>query len=114
GANSEGVGASPASGSTGAPGTSGTVPPTVSLTAPADGVTVSGSTVTVSANASDSVGVARVQFRLDGANLGAALTTPPYSISWNTTTATNASHTLTAQAFDAAGNMGSSAPVTVP
>jgi hypothetical protein len=97
----------------GAPGTSDTVLPTVSLTAPANGATVSGSAVTVSANASDNVGVARVQFRLDGANLGAAVTTPPYSISWNTTTATNASHTLTAQAFDAAGNVGSSAPVTV-
>ena len=41
------------------------------------------------------------------------MTTPPYSISSNTTTATSGSHTLTAQAFDAAGNMGSSAPVTV-
>src|SRR5437867_10953434 len=113
GANIDALEASTASVISGAPGTSDTVPPTVSLTAPANGVTVSGSTVTVSANASDNVGVARVQFRLDGANLGAAVTTPPYSISWNTTTATNASHTLTAQAFDAAGNMGSSAPVTV-
>src|SRR5207249_8723994 len=83
------------------------------LTAPANGATVSGSAVTVSANASDNVGVARVQFRLDGANLGAAVTTPPYSISWNTRTGTPGSHALTAQAFDAAGNMGSSAPVTV-
>src|SRR5205809_492696 len=113
GANIDALEASTASVISGAPGTSDTVPPTVSLTAPANGVTVTGSTVTVSANASDNVGVARVQFRLDGANLGAALTTPPYSISWNTTTATNASHTLTAQAFDAAGNVGSSAPVTV-
>ena len=113
GANIDALEASTASVISGAPGTSDTVPPTVSLTAPANGVTVTGSTVTVSANASDNVGVARVQFRLDGANLGAAVTTPPYSISWNTTTATNASHTLTAQAFDAAGNMGSSAPVTV-
>src|SRR6266446_1162371 len=113
GANIDALEASTASVISGAPGTSDTVPPTVSLTAPANGATVSGATVTVSANASDNVGVARVQFRLDGANLGAAVTTPPYSISWNTTTATNASHSLTAQAFDAAGNMGSSAPVTV-
>src|SRR5881296_936851 len=113
GANIDALEASTASVISGAPGTSDTVPPTVSLTAPANGVTVTGSTVTVSANASDNVGVARVQFRLDGANLGAAVTTPPYSINWNTTTATNAAHSLTAQAFDAAGNMGSSAPVTV-
>ena len=64
--------------------------------------------LTVSATASDNVGVARAQFRLDGGNLGAAVTTPPYSISSNTTTATSGSHTLTAHAFDAAGNMGSS------
>ena len=44
-------------------------PPTVSVTAPAAGATVSG-TVTVSAAASDDVGVAGVQFRLGAANLG--------------------------------------------
>ena len=46
-----------------------TTPPTVSMTAPANGATVTGS-VTVSANASDNVGVAGVQFLLDGAPLG--------------------------------------------
>ena len=54
-------------------------------------------TVTVSATASDNVGVAGVQFKLDGANLGAEDTTAPYSVTWNTTTATNGSHTLTAR-----------------
>jgi len=54
--------------------------PTVSLTAPADGATVS-SPVTVSATASDNVGVAGVQFLVDGANLGAEDPTAPYSIS---------------------------------
>ncbi|HKC10974.1 MAG TPA: Ig-like domain-containing protein, partial [Vicinamibacteria bacterium] len=49
--------------------THSTTPPTVSLTAPLAGQTVSGS-VTVSATASDVVGVAGVQFKLDGANLG--------------------------------------------
>ena len=43
----------------------------------------------MTANASDNVGVAGVQFKLDGANLGAEDTTAPYSIAWNTTTATN-------------------------
>ena len=47
--------------------------------------------MTVSANASDNVGVAGVQFYLDGALLGTEDTTAPYSVSWNTTTATNAS-----------------------
>ena len=62
-----------------------TTAPTVSLTAPADGATVSG-TVTLSATATDNVGVAGVQFKLDGTNLGAEDTSSPYSVSWNTTT----------------------------
>jgi hypothetical protein len=57
--------------------------------------------------------VAGVQFRLDGANLGAEDTTSPYSVSWNTTTATNGTHTLTAVARDAAGNSTTWAGVTV-
>src|SRR5439155_17844051 len=62
--------------------------PTVSITSPASGVTVSG-TITVTASASDNVGVAGVQFLLDGLNAGAAVTTPPYSIAWNTTGSSN-------------------------
>ena len=63
----------------GAPPPPDTTPPTVSVTAPAAGATVSGTNVTVSANASDNVGVAGVQFKLDGANLGAEDTSAPYS-----------------------------------
>jgi hypothetical protein len=87
--------------------------PTDSMTAPANGAVVSGTAVTVSGNASDNVGVVGVQFKLDGANLGAEDTSSPYSISWNTTTAANGSHTLTAVARDAAGNTTTSAGVTV-
>ena len=89
-----------------------TAAPAVSVTAPANGATVTG-TVTVSASASDNVGVAGVQFRLDGANLGAEDTSNPYSVSWNTATATIGSHTLTAVARDAAGNTTTSATITV-
>ncbi|MGE5624314.1 MAG: Ig-like domain-containing protein [Bacillota bacterium] len=89
-----------------------TTPPTVSITAPASGSTVTG-TVTVSATASDNVGVAGVQFMLDGAALGAEDTTAPYSVSWNTTSASNGGHTLTAVARDAAGNHTTSSPVSV-
>jgi Ca2+-binding RTX toxin-like protein len=90
-----------------------TTPPTASITAPANGATVSGTAVTVLATASDNVGVAGVQFKLDGANLGAEDTTAPYSVTWNSTTATNGSHTLTEVARDAAGNMTTSAGVGV-
>ncbi len=79
------------------------VPPTVSITAPAAGATVAG-TITVSASAADNVGVIGVQFKLDGANLGTEVTTAPYAVSWNTVSVSNALHTLTAVARDAAGN----------
>jgi hypothetical protein len=86
-------------------------PPTVAVTAPTAGATVSGS-VSVSATASDDVGVQGVQFTLDGANLGAEDTSAPYAVTWNTTTTPNGSHTLTARARDA-GNATTSTPVSV-
>ncbi len=86
--------------------------PTVSLTAPASGATVSGS-VAVSATASDNVAVVSVQFTLDGVNLGAPATGSPWSIVWDTTTTTNASHVLRAVARDAAGNTQTSSSRTV-
>jgi hypothetical protein len=86
--------------------------PTVAITFPASGATVTG-TITVSANASDNVGVVGVQFQLDGAPLGIEDTTAPYSATWNTATATIGTHTLRAVARDAANNVGNSSPVTV-
>ncbi len=84
--------------------------PTPSITSPTSGATVSAST-TVSANAS--ANIVGVQFKLDGANLGAEKTSPPFSISWDTTAAANGQHTLTAVARNAAGQTGNSAPVSV-
>ncbi len=89
-----------------------TTAPTVLLTAPASASTVSGSAVSVNASATDDVGVVGVQFKLDGANLGAEIVAPPYSLLWNTTQVANGAHTLTADARDAAGNHGT-AIVTV-
>jgi hypothetical protein len=89
-----------------------TTAPTVALTEPADGTTVSG-TITVSATASDDVGVAAVQFLLDGANLGTEDASEPYSVAWDTSGAANGSHTLSAVARDGAGNSMTSAPVAV-
>ncbi|MCI0591184.1 MAG: Ig-like domain-containing protein, partial [Gammaproteobacteria bacterium] len=94
-------------------GTGGdTTPPTVSLTAPANGATVSGSSVSVTANASDNVGVASVDFKVDGVILFTD-TASPYTMTWNTTSATSSAHTLTATAKDAAGNQTTSSAVTV-
>src|SRR5438132_13041640 len=86
----------------------------VNVTSPADGSTVS-ATVPVSASVTivGALTVRGVQFKLDGANLGAEDTSAPYSVSWNTTTATNGSHTLTAVATDVLGAQWTSPPVTV-
>jgi hypothetical protein len=105
----------PGSGATSPPPSGGggdTAAPAVSLTAPASGATVSG-TVTLSATASDNVGVAGVQFKVDGANVGAEDTAAPYTTSWSSMSAANGTHTVTAVAKDAAGNTTTSAPITV-
>src|SRR5258705_494541 len=79
-------------------------PPSVAITVPAPGANLTG-TVTVTADASDNSGtVAGVQFFLDGAPLAPEITTAPFSTSWNTVTATNGSHNLTARARDGSGN----------
>ena len=88
-----------------------TTPPTVSLTAPANG-TIAG-TITVSATASDNVGVVGVQFKRDGSNLGSEDTSAPYTVTWDSTTVTNGTHTFTAVARDAAGNTVTSQAVAI-
>jgi hypothetical protein len=59
------------------------------------------------------VGVVGVQFKLNGANLGAEDTTAPYSVSWDSTTASNGAYQLTAVARDAAGNTATATAVSV-
>jgi beta-lactamase superfamily II metal-dependent hydrolase len=88
-----------------------TTPPATSITAPANGATVSGTTA-VTASASDNVGVTKVEFYLDGA-LQATDTTSPYSWSWNTTTSADGAHALSSKAYDAAGNSATSTAVNV-
>lgn len=85
--------------------------PSVALTAPAAGSTVTGS-VNLAATASDDVGVDRVEFLLDGVLLGSDAT-PPYGLAWNSTTAADGAHSLQARAYDLVANVGHSAPVTV-
>jgi hypothetical protein len=86
--------------------------PTVSITSPSAGSTVT-ATITVTANASDNIGVVDVQFLLDGAALGAPDSAAPYSVSWDTRTATNGTHQLSARARDAAGNPATAVDVVV-
>lgn len=90
-----------------------TVAPTTSIVAPAAGSTVSGK-VNVTANAADAVGVTKVEFYVNGV-LKLTDTTAPYNYTWDTTVVSNGAYTLSAKAYDAAGNVGSSAalPITV-
>ena len=86
--------------------------PQITLSEPANGSVVS-TTVTVSAVVTDNVGVSGVQFQLNGANLGAEGTSPPFLLAWNTLTVVNDVYTLTAVARDGGNNLTTSAPVTV-
>src|SRR5205823_11834984 len=73
-----------------------TTPPTTSVTAPAAGATVSG-TVTVTASATDNVGVTKIEIYADGGLLGSSPSSPA-SVSWDTTAVANGSHCLTSKA----------------
>ncbi|WP_052263371.1 Ig-like domain-containing protein [Geobacter pickeringii] len=88
-----------------------TIPPTVSVTAPAASATVTG-TVNLTANATDNVGVSKVEFYIDNTLVGSD-SASPYTISYATTSLTNGAHTLIAKAYDAAGNVGTSASVSI-
>jgi hypothetical protein len=89
-----------------------TTPPAVSMTGWTTGANVFG-TIAVQAAATDNVSVAGVQFLLDGSNLGTEVTTAPYYYNWNTAGVANGSHTLSAIAFDAAGNQAQATSITV-
>lgn len=86
-------------------------PPAVNITSPANNGTVSGN-VTISANATDDIGVTGVQFKLDGQNLGAEDTSAPYSITWDASAVTG-THKLTALAKDASGKSNTSSEITL-
>jgi Zn-dependent metalloprotease len=91
-------------------GSGDTTAPTTSITAPAAGATLTG-TVTLSANASDNVGVSKVDFYAGTTLLGTD-TTSPYSLSWNSAGLANGAYSFTSKATDAAGNVGTSAGVS--
>jgi hypothetical protein len=86
----------------------------VDITSPSSGVRVRGAvTVSASVSSTRSGSVTAVQFKVNGGDLGAAVTTAPYSVTWNASAATDGWHTLTAVARDASGLEFSSDPVTV-
>jgi hypothetical protein len=94
------------------PVTDGT-PPTVAITSPVNGSSVSRkSTVTISATATDSTGMARVDIFVNG-QLTCSDATGPYGCTWQVPGAPGRSYQLQAKAYDTQGNVASSAVVTV-
>jgi len=92
-------------------GGGGSQPPSVSITAPLNGATVSGTMIaTAMATAAQGLSIVSVQFQLNGANIGALVTSVPYSITIDTTPLLG-TNTLTALAMDSAGSSTTSAPV---
>jgi hypothetical protein len=81
--------------------------PTVSVTAPAEGATVSGASVSVQASASDDNGVTQVQFFDGSTSLGTDTNgADGWSVEWNTTAVANGAHTIRATATDTIGQTG--------
>jgi hypothetical protein len=87
-------------------------PPAATVTAPAPGAPITG-LVTLSADATDDGGVVGVQFQVNGANVGTEVLAPPYSTEWSSASVGDGPVTITAVVRDAAGNQGTSPPVTV-
>jgi len=93
--------------------TSDATPPTVSIISPASGTTyTSASTVTITAQATDNVGVAKVEF-YDGNVLKKTSLSAPYNHSWTFSSTNNGTHSWTAKAYDASGNSAVSSPVNL-
>jgi subtilisin family serine protease len=91
--------------------TADTTAPTAAISAPLGSSTVSG-TVTVNVNAADNVGVARVDLKVNN-TVVASDSSSPFSFAWDSKGVANGMATLTAVARDAAGNVTTSAPISV-
>ena len=90
-----------------------TQPPYVYIQSPTNGTRILGNgNLTITAAASDNVGVKQVSIYLDGVQQYSG-SVAPYSVSVNTKKLSSGWHTITAKAWDAAGNVGTSATVTV-
>jgi glucose/arabinose dehydrogenase len=93
-------------------GGSDTTPPSATLTAPANFTSAIAGTLTVTASATDNVGVASIEIQLDGTQVGTG-SASPYSVQLDTTAYASGQHILRAQARDAAGNLSDWASATV-
>jgi subtilisin family serine protease len=93
-------------------GVADTVAPSVSIISPQFGQQLSGPTTSVHVAAVDNVRVVKTELYVDGI-LVTSSTSAPFTMKWNSRKAAAGAHELQCKAYDAAGNAGSSAPVTV-
>jgi hypothetical protein len=85
--------------------------PQVRIISPATSQICKG-TVPLTLNATDDVGVTKMEVFLDGVSLATIAPAEP-SFQWNTAQYSNGAHVLTARAWDAAGNIGEAAQVNL-
>ena len=88
-----------------------TTAPVITITSPGDGTKVT-TNVSVKVNASDNIGLTRVELYVDGV-LQAGSSAAPFTTKWNTSKAAKGPHTLSCKAYDAAGNVGLSQSISV-
>jgi glucose/arabinose dehydrogenase len=93
--------------------TADTQPPTVTLSSPAAFASGLSGTISLAATATDNIGVASVEFQVDGVPVGSLDTTAPYSVSVDTNAYASGQHVLRARARDAAGNVSAWVEATV-
>jgi hypothetical protein len=87
--------------------------PTVSITAPANAATITGSSVSFTADSSDAVGVSGVKFYIDSTLISAEDTAAPYAVTLDSTSYLDGAHTLIAVSRDEVGNIATSTSVSV-
>jgi len=89
-----------------------TTPPTVTITSPQDGSTVSDS-ITITCMSSDNEGVEKVELWVNGVSTGVSDDTEPYSFVWNTMTLEDGSFTIIVRSYDLSGNTTDSEPIVL-
>ena len=89
-----------------------TTPPTVTITSPQDGSTVSDS-ITITCMSSDNEGVDKVELWVNGVSTDLTDDSEPYSFDWNTTTLEDGNYTIIIRSYDTSDNTTDSEPVVL-
>jgi len=88
-----------------------TIPPEVKIFSPSDGVALGG-TVEINIDATDNVELEKVTLYIDGKKIR-EYTSGPYTYTWDSSKATEGTHTITAEALDKSGNVKTKSVTTI-